>query len=80
MSWTTPENSGQFFVVLVSVLPMAFLWRHPKSQYWIARFYDGNGERRNRSTDAQSGRRLKSWLMLSRKPRTASERRRKRGA
>jgi integrase len=50
MSWTTPENSGQFFVVLVSVLPMAFLWRHPKSQYWIARFYDGNGKRRNRST------------------------------
>ncbi len=29
---------------------MAFLWKHPKSQYWIARFYDRNGKRRNRST------------------------------
>ena len=29
---------------------MAFLWKHPKSHDWIARFYDRNGKRRNRST------------------------------
>ncbi len=29
---------------------MAFLWKHPKSQYWVARFYDRAGTRRNRST------------------------------
>src|SRR5262245_25003535 len=25
---------------------MSFIWRHPKSQYWIARFYDRIGKRR----------------------------------
>ena len=29
---------------------MAFLWKHPQSKYWIARFYDLQGKRRNRST------------------------------
>ncbi len=29
---------------------MAFLWKHPQSQYWIARFFDKEGQRRNRST------------------------------
>lgn len=29
---------------------MAFLWKHPDSKYWQARFYDRNGRRRNRST------------------------------
>ncbi len=29
---------------------MAFVWRHPKSQYWFARFYDCAGRRRNRTT------------------------------
>jgi integrase len=29
---------------------MAFVWKHPNSQYWMARFYDRNGRRRNRST------------------------------
>lgn len=29
---------------------MAFLWKHPASKYWIARFYDRDGKRRNRST------------------------------
>jgi integrase len=29
---------------------MAFLWKHPKSKYFIAGFYDLNGKRRNRST------------------------------
>ena len=32
------------------VLPMAFLWKHPKSKYFLAGFYDLNGKRRNRST------------------------------
>ena len=29
---------------------MAFIWKHPQSQYWIARFIDLQGKRRNRST------------------------------
>jgi len=29
---------------------MAFIWKHPQSQYWIARFFDLQGKRRNRST------------------------------
>lgn len=29
---------------------MAFLWKHPTSKYWQARFYDRDGWRRNRST------------------------------
>ena len=44
------DNTGWFFVVLLLVLPMAFVWRHPKSKYWIARFYDCAGRRRNRTT------------------------------
>lgn len=44
------EIAGRVWMVLPRVLLMAFLWKHPKSQYWIARFYDRNGTRRNRST------------------------------
>ena len=29
---------------------MAFLWKHPQSKYFIARFFDLSGKRRNRST------------------------------
>jgi integrase len=29
---------------------MAFLWKHPNSKNWTARFYDSDGKRRNRST------------------------------
>jgi integrase len=29
---------------------MAFLWKHPQSKYFIARFFDLSGRRRNRST------------------------------
>lgn len=29
---------------------MAFLWKHPNSKYWVARFIDVTGTRRNRST------------------------------
>jgi len=29
---------------------MAFLWKHPQSKYFIARFFDLTGKRRNRST------------------------------
>lgn len=29
---------------------MAFIWKHPNSQYWQARFTDREGHRRNRST------------------------------
>ena len=33
---------------------MAFLWKHPNSKYWQARFYDRDGRRRNRSTRIQA--------------------------
>ena len=29
---------------------MAFLWKHPQSKYFMARFIDASGKRRNRST------------------------------
>ncbi|MDQ3624436.1 MAG: tyrosine-type recombinase/integrase [Verrucomicrobiota bacterium] len=29
---------------------MAFVWKHPQSRYFVARFTDRNGKRRNRST------------------------------
>ena len=33
---------------------MAFLWKHPQSKYFIARFFDLTGKRRNRSTRSTS--------------------------
>ena len=33
---------------------MAFLWKHPASKYWMARFYDRDGKRRNRSTKVEA--------------------------
>lgn len=44
----TLTNSGD--LVLVLVLEMAFLVKHPQSKYWVAGFYDCNGKRRRRST------------------------------
>lgn len=32
---------------------MACIWKHPNSKYWMARFYDLNGQRRNRSTKTE---------------------------
>jgi integrase len=45
-------NSGD--VVLVLVLEMAFLVKHPQSKYWVAGFYDCNGKRRRRSTKIEA--------------------------
>ena len=33
---------------------MSCVWKHPTSRYWIARFYDRNGKRRNRSTKTEN--------------------------
>ena len=41
-------------MVLLWVSPMAFVWRHPTSKYWMARFYDREGKRRNRSTKIEA--------------------------
>jgi hypothetical protein len=35
---------------LLFVLPMACIWKHPKSKYWISRFLSADGEYKNRST------------------------------
>jgi integrase len=36
---------------------MAFLWRHPKSKYWFARFTGENGQKINRSTRTEDRKR-----------------------
>ncbi len=33
---------------------MAFLWKHPASKYWQARYFDKEGRRRNRSTKVEA--------------------------
>lgn len=63
---------------------MAFLWQHPNSQYWIARFYDQEGKRRNRttkvrvkgSTPAETRSNRKSATLLADEFEEASRRRR----
>lgn len=40
--------------VLVWVLAMAFLWKHPDSKFWQARYFDKDGRRRNRSTKIEA--------------------------
>ncbi len=59
---------------------MAFLWKHPKSQYWMARFYDRDGKRRNRSTRTKNRKEAEklaeSYELASRKKRTAIQARR----
>ena len=59
---------------------MAFLWKHPKSQYWMARFYDRDGKRRNRSTRTKNRKEAEklatSFEEAARKRRTAIQARR----
>jgi integrase len=33
---------------------MAFLWKHPQSKFWQARYFDKDGKRRNRSTKIEA--------------------------
>lgn len=59
---------------------MACVWKHPNSKYWIARFYDQNGKRRNRSTkseDRKEARKLAEvYEDAARRKRTALQSRR----
>jgi integrase len=59
---------------------MACIWKHPKSKYWMARFYDLNGKRRNRSTkteDRKEARKLAAaYEDAARRKRTALQSRR----
>ena len=59
---------------------MACIWKHPNSKYWMARFYDRNGKRRNRSTkteDRTEARKLAAiYEDASRRKRTALQSRR----
>lgn len=59
---------------------MACVWKHPNSKYWMARFYDLNGKRRNRSTkteDRKEARKLAAiYEDAARRKRTALQSRR----
>jgi integrase len=59
---------------------MACIWKHPNSKYWMARFYDLNGKRRNRSTkteDRKEARKLAAiYEDAARRKRTALQSRR----
>jgi len=59
---------------------MACIWKHPNSRYWIARFYDRNGKRRNRSTkseDRKEARKLaEAYEDAAKRKRTALQSRR----
>jgi integrase len=50
-------------MVLVLVLAMAFLVKHPESRYWVAGFYDANGKRRRRSTKIEATERNRKQAM-----------------
>ena len=56
---------------------MAFLFKHPKSKYWCAGFYDSSGKRRNRSTRTTSRREAQKiadvFEEAARKQRTARQ-------
>jgi len=56
---------------------MAFLWKHPQSKYFIARFFDVNGKRRNRSTKSTNRKEAQkianAYEEASRKKRTAKQ-------
>lgn len=56
---------------------MAFLWKHPKSKYYIARFFDRDGKRRNRSTKSTTRKEAQkiadAFEEASRKKRTAKQ-------
>lgn len=59
---------------------MACIWKHPKSKYWIARFYDLNGKRRNRSTKSEDRKEARKLALAyedaARRKRTALQSRR----
>jgi len=59
---------------------MACIWKHPKSKYWMARFYDRTGARRNRSTkseDRKEARKIaEAFEDAARRKRTALQSRR----
>src|SRR4030095_13737577 len=56
---------------------MAFVWKHPQSKYWIARFFDRQGRRRNRSTRTtkrkEAERLARAYEEAARKKRTARQ-------
>ena len=56
---------------------MAFVWKHPQSKYWVARFIDRHGIRRNRSTSEINRKKAEriadSYESASRKKRTARQ-------
>jgi len=64
-------------MVLVRVLGMAFLWKHPESKYFMARFTDVNGKRRNRSTKSTNRKEAQkiadAYESATRKRRTAKQ-------
>jgi len=59
---------------------VACIWKHPKSKYWIARFYDLNGKRRNRSTKSEDRKEARKLALAyedaARRKRTALQSRR----
>ena len=57
---------------------MAFVWKHPESKFWMARFYDRNGKRRNRSTkvEAKGEKSRKAALKLAEEYEAAANRKR----
>ena len=59
---------------------MACIWKHPNSKYWIARFYDLSGKRRNRSTKSEDRREARKLAAIfeeaARRKRTALQSRR----
>ena len=56
---------------------MAFIWKHPQSKYFIARFFDLQGKRRNRSTRStnrkEAGRIADAYEEAARRKRTARQ-------
>jgi integrase len=56
---------------------MSFVWKHPQSRFWIARFFDRNGVRRNRSTRStirkEAERLAAAFEEAARKKRTARQ-------
>jgi len=59
---------------------MACIWKHPNSKYWMARFYDLNGKRRNRSTKSEDRKEARKLALAyedaARRKRTALQSRR----
>src|SRR5215469_11935980 len=55
-AWTVSDCSRLFWMLLPELLPMASIWKHPKSRYFTACFRDENGRQRRISTK-ETGRR-----------------------